>query len=162
MHKNATKCNETLNKWCKISMEHQKLWIRWRRITTLERQRGQPSEERAMTPVRRRPPSEDIRSDAGAPTGQRRVWRHLAVTARGDRATQATPSKCASLILCRMLIDIDSTKCRQLSCFVFCLIGHYKSGRSQKNRSQIFHFTQWWSLTFFGVLILQVRSYIHM
>jgi hypothetical protein len=33
MHKNATKCNETLSKWCKTSMEHQKLWIHWRRIT---------------------------------------------------------------------------------------------------------------------------------
>jgi hypothetical protein len=31
------KCNETLNKWCKKSMEHQKLWIRWRRIRARRR-----------------------------------------------------------------------------------------------------------------------------
>jgi hypothetical protein len=35
MHKSATKCNETLDKWYKTSMEHQKLWIRWRRISPL-------------------------------------------------------------------------------------------------------------------------------
>jgi hypothetical protein len=32
MHKNATKCNETLSKWCKNKHGHEKLWIRWRRI----------------------------------------------------------------------------------------------------------------------------------
>jgi hypothetical protein len=32
MHKNATKCNETLSKWCKNKHGASKLWICWRRI----------------------------------------------------------------------------------------------------------------------------------
>jgi hypothetical protein len=36
MHKSGTKCNKIVGKWCKTSMEHKNLWIRWRRITVPE------------------------------------------------------------------------------------------------------------------------------